>query len=53
MGAPVFGLDRQPLGTLCVLDRHPHTEELPLPALIELAERASQAIAEISRSESG
>ena len=48
VGVPVLGVGRQPLGTLCVLDRRPRTEELPLPALVKLAERASQAIAEIS-----
>jgi len=53
VGVPVRGLGQQPLGTLCVLDRRPRSEELPLPELIDLATRASQAIAEISRSEIG
>ena len=49
-GAPVQGISGRPLGTLCVLDRSPRRgSELPLPALADLARRASRAIADLSR----
>lgn len=50
LGFPVRSDDGHPLGVLCALDVKPRRMPLPLAALGRLADRASQAIAEMSRS---
>ena len=47
-GVPIIGLNGQPLGALCVIDRSPRNGVLPLEELAELAARAGRAIAEMS-----
>jgi GAF domain-containing protein len=51
VGMPVLGTDGHPLGALCVLDVRPREGSLPLAQLARLAERASQAIADIRQNE--
>jgi len=50
VGVPVRSADGHPLGALCVIDVKPRAEPLPLIAMIKLAERAGQAIADLARS---
>lgn len=49
-GMPLLGVDGQPLGTLCVIDRKVHDVPLPLEKLAILSERASAIIVEVQRS---
>jgi len=51
VGKPVLAPNGFPLGTLCALDTKSREGGLPLTQLDRLAERAAQAIAEISRGE--
>jgi hypothetical protein len=46
-GVPIIGPNGQPLGALCVIDRKPRIEELPLKELSALADRAATKIAAI------
>lgn len=46
-GVPIIGPNGQPLGALCVIDRKPRVEELPLQELSALADRAAIKIAQI------
>ena len=50
-GMAVFGADGHPLGTLFAMDVNPRDGVLPLTKLVELAQRAGQAIADLDRSE--
>lgn len=52
-GAPIIGPNGQPLGALCVIDRKPHGEELPLHELAALADRAAAKIAAIHAKSEG
>jgi hypothetical protein len=52
-GVPILGPDGQPLGALCVIDRKPHDEELPLRELSALAGRAAAKIAAIQMRSEG
>jgi len=50
-GMAVLGPDGHPLGTAFAMDTRPREGALPLAELARLAERASQAIADLDRSE--
>jgi len=50
-GMAVLAADGHPLGTLFAMDVQPREGALPLAKLVDLAERASQAIADLDRSE--
>jgi diguanylate cyclase (GGDEF)-like protein len=52
-GVPIIGPNGQPLGALCVIDRKPREEELPLQELSALADRAATKIAAIQAKAAG
>lgn len=48
VGVPITGAAGHAIGALCVIDRQPRTDALPLAELATLAERARRAIADIA-----